>query len=88
MVVLDSPRARRLGLRDPVVRACVFVARSVHTFGVAGPIGIAWISDDGVVVKRCVVQSNRFVVGPARTVVETRDPRRLPSVGTRLAVLP
>lgn len=88
MVVLSSRRARRLGLRDPVVHACAFRARSVHTVGLDRPIGIAWVSSDGVVTKRTLLKRFRLAYGRGPVVLETHDLDRLPDVGAQLTVLP
>lgn len=77
-----------MGLRDPVVRACAFAARSVHSFGLDDPIGVAWVSGDGIVRKTMRLKPNRIVIGPTGAVVECRDVDGLPPVGAVLAALP
>lgn len=88
VVVLWESRARRLGLRDPVVRSCAFVARSVHSFGLDRPIGVVWVSLDGVVRKKTRLKPNRVVIGPTGSVIESRDLAVLPPVGAVITALP
>ncbi len=88
VVVADTPRARRLGLRDPVVRACVLYARSIHTFGMPADIGAAWVDDGGFVVESADIPPNRIIVGPTVCVVEVADASDRPPRGVQLEVLP
>lgn len=83
-VVLTTRRHRRLGLRDPVIRCCLLAARSIHTFGMQGPIGIAWLTQAGTVAKRTTMNPNRVAFGPTNLVLESVDPDALPPEGTTL----
>ena len=88
IVVLNTRRHRRLGLRDPVIRSCILSARSIQTFGMNSSIGVAWITNKGTVAKRIIMQPNRLAVGPTAIVVESLDPDDLPPQGTVLTVHP
>ena len=62
--VADTPRARRRGLlgRDDLDGALVIEkCRWIHTIGMRFPIDVAYLDDDGIVVK--TMHMNRFRLG-------------------------
>ena len=89
VAILRTRRERRIGMRDPGLSACVVAARVVHTFGIGDAIGLAWVSDGGIVVRSRTVPPNRIVAGPPGTMaIECRTPAEVPPIGAKLGVLP
>lgn len=68
---------RRQGLSGRTELEGVFVlpARSIHTFGMRFPIDVAFLADDGTVVRILTVRPNRVtrICRAARTAVEAPE---------------
>lgn len=69
---------RLRGLTDPAVQGLVLLERcpSIHTFGMDGPCDVAWLDDEGRVLRTDLgVPPGRVRCGHgARTVLERRSP--------------
>ncbi|MBT8196889.1 MAG: hypothetical protein KJO84_00150 [Acidimicrobiia bacterium] len=77
------------GLRPrPADRALLMKARSVHTFGMAGPLRVAAIDPRGIVISSRIVAPGRVVWEPAAGWILEIDPADPgPAVGATVSPL-
>jgi uncharacterized membrane protein (UPF0127 family) len=81
-------RDRFRGLRPhPMGRSMVFVASSVHGFGMHAKLGVIGVDDGGVVVgTRCLAPGKLVSIRDAAFVLEVPWEEGLPAPGDRLVV--
>ena len=81
---------RLKGLAAPAALPALLIdTSSVHTFGMATPIGVVGIDEHNRVVAAKVVPPNRVVwLKGSRLILEVPEGGDLPGVGTRLRLEP
>ena len=89
VVVADSHRVRRVGVRSRDVTALLLWAASVHTFALKRPIHLTSISREGEVGEGRLVPPRRLLAfRTARWILETPATVAFPPPGSTLVVLP